>query len=140
MTLEEFVNKYNGKKVDFDGAFGAQCVDLFRQYNADVWGNPHTGAVEGAKDLFLNYDKLPVEKKLLDIVPANTNRIIYGDVAVWNATEVNKYGHVAIVVGLLGDESLIVFEQDGFKQDGAKLNVRSIKNLLGFLRKKCVSK
>ena len=140
MTLEEFVNKYNGKKVDFDGAFGAQCVDLFRQYNKDVWGNPHTGAVEGAKDLFLNYDKLPVEKKLLDIVPANTNRIIYGDVAVWNATEVNKYGHVAIVVGLLGDESLIVFEQDGFKQDGAKLNVRSRKNLLGFLRKKCVSK
>lgn len=136
MNLEEFVNKYNGKKVDFDGAFGAQCVDLFRQYNKDVWGNPHTGAVDGAKDLFLNYDKLPVEKKLLDIVPANTNRIIYGDVAVWNATEVNKYGHVAIVVGLLGDESLIVFEQDGFKQDGAKLNVRSIKNLLGFLRKK----
>lgn len=140
MNLEEFILTYNRKKVDFDGAFGAQCVDLFRQYNKDVWGNPHTGAVEGAKDLFLNYEKLPVEKKLLDIVPANINRIYPGDVAVWNATEVNKYGHVAIVVGLLGDESLIVFEQDGFKQDGAKLNVRSIKNLLGFLRKKCVSK
>ena len=138
MTLEEFVNKYNGKKVDFDGAFGAQCVDLFRQYNKDVWGNPHTGAVEGAKDLFLNFENLPVEKKLLDIVPANTNRIYPGDVAVWNATEVNKYGHVAIVVGLLGDESLIVFEQDGFKQDGAKLNIRTDDNLLGFLRKKSV--
>ena len=33
MTLEEFVNKYIGRKVDFDGAYGAQCVDLFRQYN-----------------------------------------------------------------------------------------------------------
>ena len=31
ITLEEFVNKYNGKKVDADGCFGAQCVDLFRQ-------------------------------------------------------------------------------------------------------------
>lgn len=137
MTLEEFVNKYNGKKVDFDGAFGAQCVDLFRQYNADVWGNPHTGAVEGAKDLFLNYDKLPVEKKLLDIVPANTNRIIYGDVAVWNATEVNKYGHVAIVIHAEG-HFLFVFEQNGFVQDGAKLNIRTDDNLLGFLRKKSV--
>lgn len=140
MNLEEFVNKYNGKKVDFDGAFGAQCVDLFRQYNKDVWGNPHTGAVEGAKDLFLNYEKLPTEKKLLDIVPANTNRIFHGDVAVWGASASNKYGHVAIVVGFLGNQSLLVFEQDGFKQDGAKLNVRSRDNLLGFLRKKSVSK
>lgn len=138
MSFEEFIIKYNGKKVDFDGAFGAQCVDLFRQYNKEVWENPHTGAVDGAKDLFLNYEKLPVEKKLLDIVPANTNRIYPGDVAVWNATEVNKYGHVAIVVGFLGDESLIVFEQDGFKQDGAKLNIRTDDNLLGFLRKKSV--
>ena len=132
MSFEEFIIKYNGKKVDFDGAYGAQCVDLFRLYNKEVWENPHTGAVDGAKDLFLNYEKLPVEKKLLDIVPANTNRIFHGDVAVWNATEVNKYGHVAIVVGFLGDESLIVFEQDGFKQDGAKLNVRSIKIFWGF--------
>ena len=136
MNLEEFVNKYNGKKVDFDGAFGAQCVDLFRQYNKDVWGNPHTGAVEGAKDLFLNYDNLPIERKFLELNPVNSKIIEEGDVAVWGASSSNKYGHVAIVVGLLGDESLIVFEQDGFKQDGAKLNVRSRKNLLGFLRKK----
>ena len=138
MNLEEFVNKYNGKKVDFDGAFGAQCVDLFRQYNKDVWGNPHTGAVEGAKDLFLNYDNLPIERKFLELNPVNSKIIEEGDVAVWGASSSNKYGHVAIVVGLLGDESLIVFEQDGFKQDGAKLNIRSRDNLLGFLRKKSV--
>ena len=50
MTLEDFIITYIGKKVDFDGSYGAQCVDLFRQYNKDVWGNPHTGAVKGAKD------------------------------------------------------------------------------------------
>ena len=140
MTLEEFVKKYIGKKVDFDMVYGAQCVDLFRLYNKEVWGNPHTGAVDGAKDLVVNYERMPLEQRFLSLVPVNRDFVKAGDVAVWNATEVNKYGHVAIVVGLLGDESLIVFEQDGFKQDGAKLNVRSIKNLLGFLRKKCVSK
>ena len=36
MTLTHFVKKYNGKKVYFDGAFGAQCVDLFRQYNKEI--------------------------------------------------------------------------------------------------------
>lgn len=136
MSFEEFIIKYNGKKVDFDGAFGAQCVDLFRQYNKEVWENPHTGAVDGAKDLVVNYERMPLEQRFLSLFPVNRDLVRAGDVAVWNATEKNKYGHVAIVVGFLGDGSLIVFEQDGFKQDGAKLNVRSIKNLLGFLRKK----
>lgn len=134
MTLTDFIKKYNGKKVDFDGAFGAQCVDLFRQYNKEVWGNPHTGAVEGAKDLILNYNNLPLEQKHLEKIP----RYFFpkaGDVAVWGASSSNKYGHVAIVV-YTEDNNLIVFEQDGFKQDGAKLNIRTDDNLLGFLRKK----
>ena len=134
MTLTDFIKKYNGKKVDFDGAYGAQCVDLFRQYNKEVWGNPHTGAVEGAKDLILNYDKLPNEMKYLEKIPRFFFPVA-GDVAVWGASPSNKYGHVAIVV-YTEDKNLIVFEQDGFRQDGAKLNIRTDENLLGFLRKK----
>ena len=41
MNLAEFLNKYTGKKVDFDKVYGAQCVDLFRQYCQDVWQIPH---------------------------------------------------------------------------------------------------
>ena len=63
LRFDEFINKYINTKVDFDNAFGAQCVDLFRQYCKDVLNIPHTGAVEGAKDVFLNYDKLPLEQK-----------------------------------------------------------------------------
>ena len=48
MTLDEFVKKYNGKKVDYDGRYGCQCVDLFRQYCEDVLNIPHTGGVIGA--------------------------------------------------------------------------------------------
>lgn len=132
MSLEEFIKKYIGKKVDFDGAFGAQCVDLFRQYNKDVWGNPHTGAVEGAKDLFLNYKKMPEEVKYLKIVRTP----FVGDVVVFDATSANKYGHVGIVVGAVGNDSLLVFEQDGLKQDGAKIGIRGKSNILGYLRKK----
>lgn len=135
MTLEEFVCKYNGKKIDYDGAYGAQCVDLFRQYNKEVWKNPHTGAVIGAKDLIINYNKMPLEQRFLSFVSVN-DKIESGDVAVWGETYKNKYGHVAVVVGHIGNNSLIVFEQDGLKQDGAKLNIRSRDNLLGFLRKK----
>ena len=67
MTVEEFVKKYNGKLIDYDHAFGAQCVDVFRQYCPDVCGiKEHTGpcaTTGGAKDLFLDYDKMPLEKK-----------------------------------------------------------------------------
>lgn len=133
MTLTGFVQKYNGKKVDFDGAFGAQCVDLFRQYNKDVYGLPHTGVVEGAKDLFLGYEQLPVERRYYEVV--NKDEIIPGDVVVWDGTTTNEYGHVAIVLGNL-DDNIIVFEQDGFAQDGAKISLRARANLLGALRRR----
>ena len=60
MTLDEFVKNYEGKQVDFDKAYGSQCVDLFRQYSKEVLQIPeHTGAVEGAKDLYLNFSSMP---------------------------------------------------------------------------------
>lgn len=132
MKLSEFCNKYQGKKVDFDGAYGAQCVDLFRQYLKDVWGLPHTGAVEGAKDLYLNYDKLPLEKKYL----YKPRSVFCGDIVVFGATPNNKYGHVAIFIAYDNDDNMLVFEQDGIKQDGAKYTWRSSQGMLGVLRKR----
>ena len=131
MILDAFINQNIGKKVDFDGVYGAQCVDLFRQYCKDVLKVPHTGSVEGAKDLFFKYDQLPVEKKYFEKV-ALCPRV--GDVAIWGSTESNKYGHVAIFLGVVDDNHVLVFEQDGFKQDGAKIKTRSAVNLLGYLR------
>ena len=137
MTLEEFVNKYNGKKVDYDGVYGPQCVDLFRQYVWDVLGiKEHTGACSssgGAKDLFLDYHKMPIEKKYFTRSASKTCKA--GDVLIWNESLTNKYGHIAICLGVIGN-SYIVFEQDGFLKDGAKINIRGRENLLGYLRKR----
>ena len=132
MKLDEFINKYINTKVDFDNAFGAQCVDLFRQYCKDVLNIPHTGAVEGARDIFLNYDKLPLEQKYFK--KYSTNNPKPADIIIWNETKTNKYGHIAIVVSSLSNNKVLVFEQDGFKQDGAKLSIRTTENMLGILR------
>lgn len=137
MTFEEFINKYNGKKVDYDGVYGAQCVDLFRQYTKEVLNvSEYTGACSssgGAKDLYLDYPKMPVERKYF--FRSKQTNYIQGDILVWDQTDINQYGHVAIYLGKLNN-SLIVFEQDGFKLDGAKINIRDKKNLLGYLRRK----
>ena len=98
MTLEEFIIKYSGKKVDYDGVFGSQCVDLFRQYCVDVLLiAEHTGSCNtsgGAKDLFLDYHRMPVEKKYFWRSSSKTCKA--GDILIWNETLTNKYGHVAI--------------------------------------------
>lgn len=135
MYLDQFVTKYCGKKVDYDEAYGAQCVDLFRQYCKDVLNIPHTGVVDGAKELFEKYPDLPVEKKYFTRL-AKRAVPSYGDVAVWGATPTNKFGHTAIVLTRLSSSSLLVFEQNGVLQDGAKVVERDTKYLLGYLRLK----
>ena len=141
MTLSEFVAKYKNRKVDYDLVYGAQCVDLFRQYCHQVLRIPHTGSVDGAKDLFLNYEYMPLEKKYFDCIPYDSENadIRPGDVIVWNETATNRYGHVAIVISTL-ENAVVVFEQNGFVQDGAKLFTRSLNNVLGVLRLKVVQK
>lgn len=129
MTLETFVKTWLHKKCDYDGYYGPQCVDLFRQYLKDVWNIPHTGVVDGAKDIWLKYDKLELEKKFLKKVKA----VKPGDVVVFDGTD--KYGHVGIYLAALG-ESMIILEQDGYKKDGVKITLYSDEKVLGFLRRR----
>lgn len=129
MTLTQFIRANLGKKVDYDDAFGAQCVDLYRQYCKDVLDVPQSPAVEGAKDIIECPGVLNVTK---DSALADYSR---GDVLVWGATPANRYGHVAILVSVYNTKYFIVLEQDGFAQDGVKLAFRSRENLLGCLYK-----
>ncbi len=135
MLLLEFYKKYKGKKVDYDGHFGAQCVDLFRQYCVEVLNIPHTGSVVSAKDLYEKYDQLPKEQQYFERIPYTGQLPKEGDVVVFGASKTNRWGHVAIVISTDG-KGLLVFEQDGFLQDGAKITLRDYKRVLGFLRKR----
>ena len=40
MTYQEFKNKYNGKYIDYDGAYGCQCWDLGQYYFTQVLNVP----------------------------------------------------------------------------------------------------
>lgn len=129
MTLTQFIKQYLGKKIDYDGNYGAQCVDLYRQYCEDVLNVPQSPSVEGAKDLIDNPGVLSVTR---DNILADYSK---GDILIWGKTSRNKYGHVAILVDVYNTKYFIVLEQDGFAQDGVKLNFRSRENLLGCLYK-----
>lgn len=135
MTIIDFINLHHGEKVDYDKMYGSQCVDLFRQFCQDVLKIPHTGGVNGAKDLWLNYDNMPKEKEyFIKVDPKEKAQC--GDIAIWDKTSGNEFGHVAIVC-VDQTDSIVVFEQLGFTtRNMALLNDRSKTNLLGYLRKK----
>lgn len=132
MKLDEFLEKYSKTKIDYDKKYGPQCVDLFRQYCQDVLGIPKTESVaNGARELYELYDQLPLEKKYFVRIQKGVQ---VGDFAIWGKTKTNQYGHVALVIGNMTGKDLLVFEQDGFKLDGAKFKIRTVDNLLGYLR------
>lgn len=90
MTLNEFINRHNGKKIDFDGAYGAQCVDVIKFWFRDLGlpiptGNGYQYAknADGVRVVFVKNTPSGVPKP--------------GDVIVWNKG-IGPYGHVAIFV------------------------------------------
>lgn len=129
MNLTQFVKSYVGTKVDFDGAYGAQCVDLYRRYCSSVLEIPQTPPVVGAKDIITKPGVLSVKKE------SATTNYVAGDILIWGATATNQFGHVAVLVAALDESNFIVVEQDGFRQDGVRLMLRSRENLLGGLYK-----
>lgn len=133
ITLDDFIKNYEEKQIDFDKAFGSQCVDVFRQYCKEVLGiKEHTGSVEGAKDLYLNFDNMKLMQKYFQKIYTPRK----GDIVIFNKTPTNKYGHVAIVI-YATRKTLVVFEQNGFDQKkGSYINIRTFDNVLGFLRGK----
>lgn len=125
MKLDQFVSKYNGKKVDFDGAYGNQCFDLYRQYCKevlDVPQSPPTGT-KGAvtiKDNYLTEHFTKIENTL-DGVPKK------GDIIIWD-TRYGSYGHVAIVV-TADVNYFTAFSQND--PSGVACIVKSYKNYFG---------
>ena len=88
MTLNEFVYRNLKKGVDFDGHYGLQCVDLFRQYCQDVWDIPQPEGVTGAVDFFTKYDKKPILKKHIERLSYPANKPAEGDAVAFAALSV----------------------------------------------------
>ena len=52
MTLDQFITQHNGKHLDRDGVYGYQCVDIARQYIAEVLAVAQPAGVRGAADFW----------------------------------------------------------------------------------------
>ena len=81
-----WLNSVNGQAIDWDGVYGAQCVDLIKAYYNYLGVTPVTG---NGKDYATN------------ALPSGWSRVQggtpqKGDILVYGASSSNQYGHVAI--------------------------------------------
>lgn len=131
MTVDQFIAKHNGGKWDFDGAYGAQCVDLIQFYNRDVVGAPRLSG--NAKDLFGNASANHYHKLGAGTAPAK------GDVAVWGASVGGGYGHAGIVTADLGGSVRILSQNNHAPYNGTtptEIISMSKSGIIGYLRPK----
>lgn len=137
MTYKEFIAKYQGKKLDYDGAYGAQCVDLFRYFCKEVLEISQPKGVAGAKDFWTNY---PTDPNLYNNFDRITNTPDFvpqpGDVWIWTA-QYGKYGHVAIESYAPATTSTFqCFSQNDPAGSPCVLKDYKYKNVYGVLRPK----
>lgn len=114
MTLDEFVKRYAGG-VDYDGAYGKQCVDYVNEYAKVVLGIPDAFYAQGiqyAYQVFTNYENLPrVKPHFTRVVNGKSNYPQKGDVVIWSKERNGYAGHIAVVLGAT-EHTLSVAEQN----------------------------
>lgn len=122
-AVDRWVASVEGRAVDFDGAYGAQCVDLTAAYTRDCVGGPNvfgngkdwfsSGAASGA------YTQVPAGAAAQK-----------GDIACWDGSWGGGYGHVAIVLADNGGSLATLSQNPG---PARRMNLGK-NGLMGYLR------
>ncbi|WNO25842.1 minor tail protein [Arthrobacter phage Altadena] len=124
-AVDRWASSVEGRSLDMDGGYGAQCVDVAISYNLNCVGGPRISG--NGKDWYANggasgaYEKIPASA-----APRK------GDIACWGASWGGGYGHVAVVLGTSGSSLVVMSQNPG---PARKQNL-SKNGLMGYLRPK----
>lgn len=131
MIADDFFNKYNGKGVDWDGYYGFQCVDLYRQYVKEVVDCPQSPGVTGAADIWDTY-----LNEYFDRIANTPEGVpIKGDILIWSKNAGGGFGHVSIAsVG--NTDTFTSFDQNWPVGSLCHFQAHNYTNVLGWLRAK----
>ena len=130
-AVDRWTSTVNGRAIDMDGAYGAQCVDLVNHYHMNVCGG--SGQVFANGNQWFNNAPGSLYEKFA-VGGANGERGFKGDIACWNAFYGGGYGHVAVVLEDRGGSLLVMTQNPG----PANVTTLSKQGLQGYLRPKRV--
>jgi hypothetical protein len=145
MTFQDFLEKYNGKQVDFDGVYGFQCMDLMHQYIVDVLGLTDGRILSAyfARYVFENFDTIFGHEYFERIDNTPDNMPIEGDIVFYKAPlgkftddygVIQYAGHVAVCVSATLNK-MTLFEQN-YDAPICHINEHTYGYCLGWLRYK----
>ena len=103
------INKWIGKKVDYDNAFWNQCTDFARKYCSDV-GRPIWNFSGSAYNWWKTGS--PFNSKWKRVQRQGNNFPSAWDVVFFVPTPKNKYGHVTIANNNCTESILNIIEQN----------------------------
>lgn len=131
MTVEQFKDKWLGRRIDYDSVYFFQCTDLTKQYLHECF-NIKPGAYGDAKDWFLSPNAM-----LLSAFTKTGGQALPGDIVVYNPTPTNPHGHIGIAIN-----NAVMLEQngtgggDGLGTNAIRLRTINYARVLGLLRPK----
>lgn len=130
ISPDQYFGKYDQKYLDWDKAFGFQCMDNYRFFCKEVIGSPQSPAVYGAYQVWDTY----LQDYFDRIEKTPTNCPIKGDIVIWGQ-EIGQYGHIGICKD--GDsQSFNSFDQNYPTGSPCHFQPHSYYGVLGWLRKK----
>lgn len=113
MTYQDFKVRWNGRRINYDGVYFYQCVDLILQYIADCYGIT-SGVWGNAIDYWYN-PKAPLLQKFDKLATTNCQP---GDIVVLFGLNGNIYGHIGIC-DHQDANNVWMFEQNGATGNGS---------------------
>ena len=114
-----FAAKYQGVHVDYDGAYGAQCVDLANQYVADTFGINAYSVLPGVGYASQIYSSISDSNPYLEKIGAGATPQVGDLVCIGGNSFSPTAGHIAIVNEIRADGSFTVLEQNGSNPGGS---------------------
>lgn len=142
ITFNDWIKQTQGRFWDMDGAYGAQCWDLWAKYSMDMYGMSIQDCITPTGYAGGLYTAYPVSarcEQVYERIPANGYSPVAGDVAIWGYGTYTPYTHVAIVAGNDGvkDGRIYVITQN---PDASALKWFPTDGLLGYLHPRTMPK
>ena len=144
MTLQEFIQKWQGNGYQENSNFGYQCVAAAKIYIYDCWGIQPTVVRNdgGAKNVYFDFPNSMIGGRgdIVELIPNTPDGVPNaGDVIIWGANMGGGYGHIAIVTDA-NKNTFTVLQQNGGNGDGEGsddyfhiANYPNYNNVLGWL-------
>ena len=139
MNFTQWLNSRIGKKIDYDGVYGVQCVDLIDDYIVNCLGLK-IGFYGNAKEWWLKRNNSTWLKNNFEFLNPQTTIAQKGDIGVRTS---GTYGHIFVIAGWNTNNEIIIYDQNATGNHD-KVTMRLIPNttakINGILRPKNQSK